>query len=147
MAMVQLNINSVQSCHESFMQSLESRLITYEHESKLHRLATLGKRDMEIETQIAMLKLVMEFDHLNAEGFRKILIKFEKQTGFAVSEEMMAILHGQEFIKDLNFNGRCAKAMARLCKLRSPPLGGLFNVLKFIDMHDTHQNRVLPLVN
>uniref|UniRef100_A0A7S4PRK4 RING-type domain-containing protein n=1 Tax=Cryptomonas paramaecium TaxID=2898 RepID=A0A7S4PRK4_9CRYP len=104
LAMVLVNMNAVDACHTKFMGDLESRLHQYESGSYLD--SEMIQRDIET------LEKVIEFDHLNSEGFRKILKKFDKRTGMGVSEGMLARLRNCRFAKDAD--ARCQAAGSRL---------------------------------
>ncbi len=67
-----------------------------------------------------MLDIVAEYAHLNAEGFRKILKKFDRHVGFAVSGAMQrALLHHSFCVDPHAPAGRCARARTQLERLLS----------------------------
>ncbi len=113
LAMVHVNANAVQRCHESMMRLLESRLAGFQellrrgggrHREHREPLAAAASEDL------ARLQTVLRFSALNSEGFRKILKKFDKRTGCGASSQVLADLRRRGFVADAAVfgNGRCA---------------------------------------
>ncbi len=82
--------------------------------------------EAKVLTSLERLDATMQYDALNYEGFRKILKKFDKRTGCAVSSFVLADLVRLGFFVDSNAlgNGRCSSLRIALnslhCALRIP---------------------------
>jgi SPX domain protein involved in polyphosphate accumulation len=93
------------------------RLLDVEISSYQQRLLSLRQRsvserqnlDSDILKSLERLDATMQYDALNYEGFRKILKKFDKRTGCAVSSSVLADLQRHSFFLDSSVfgNGRC----------------------------------------
>ena len=116
MAMMEVNINAVHHCHEYFIFSLHRRMKLLlsdslpKHESETSIVRRLG----EYEKELDLLNATTEFCCINAEGFRKIAKKFDKQTlsRYRVTEAVLASLRMRPFYADaLSPNGSCRLAL------------------------------------
>jgi SPX domain protein involved in polyphosphate accumulation len=66
--------------------------------------------EAEVLQSLERLDAMMQYGALNYEGFRKILKKFDKRTGCAVTSSVLADLERHGFFVDNSAlgNGRCA---------------------------------------
>ena len=96
LAMVKVNAHAVDRCHEEIMAALEHSLTASQAEVDSRpdwALPCIGSprnrimRDLDVN--IVMLDQATQFDILNYEGFRKILKKFDKRTGYNVSAGLL----------------------------------------------------------
>ena len=122
--MVEVNANAVEACHDGFMQLQELRLDNYEVAAQAgsvdHRSSPFADLRHALQEELRMLDAATEFARLNAEGFRKILKKFDRRVGFGVSPRLLAWLARRSFAADARDPaGRCARARARLERLLS----------------------------
>ena len=92
LAMIKVNSNAVDRCHEETMTVLEHHLASNQTEvNAVDHWALpcfVGERNrlmQDLEVNMMMLDQATQFDALNYEGFRKILKKFDKRTGYNVS--------------------------------------------------------------
>ena len=113
MAMVLVNSNAVQHCHETSLRILEADLQLYQHALASQRInATTGHPVLaaQISSSLERLELLMQYSALNYDGFRKILKKFDKRTGCGASAAVLADLRRRGFYLDGGVfgNGRCA---------------------------------------
>ena len=84
MAMVLVNSNAVQHCHETSLRILEADLQLYQHALASQRInATTGHPVLaaQISSSLERLELLMQYSALNYDGFRKILKKFDRRSG------------------------------------------------------------------
>jgi hypothetical protein len=115
-AMVRVNANAVQRCHESMLRFLEARL------ASLHIRSGKDGRELliaAITDDLARLRATMRFAALNGEGFRKILKKFDRRVGCGASPAAMADLRRLGFFLDTAVagSGRCAALRGALLAL------------------------------
>jgi hypothetical protein len=113
LAMIQVNANAVQRCHENMLRLLDTELNSYQQYFARLRQRPVNERhalNAEVLMSIERLDATMQYDALNYEGFRKILKKFDKRTGCAVSSSVLADLQRHGFFLDSSVfgNGRCA---------------------------------------
>jgi SPX domain protein involved in polyphosphate accumulation len=113
LAMIQVNVNAVQRCHENMLRLLDTELNSYQQHFVSLRHRAVNERQQlnsEILKSLERLDATMQYDALNYEGFRKILKKFDKRTGCCVSSSMLTDLQRHGFFLDSSVfgNGRCA---------------------------------------
>ncbi len=125
MAMVHVNAKAVQRCHEATVLLLEARTADHHREAARRAAAAPGLAAAVADT-LWRLDATMHYDALNYEGFRKILKKFDKRTGCAVSSSVLADLQRHGFFLDSSAlgNGRCAAlriALHALLRALQPP--------------------------
>ena len=111
--MVHVNANAVQRCHEGIFRLIESELERYQQLAATLQLWSTTERpalEAEVLTSLERLDATVQYDALNYEGFRKILKKFDKRTGCAVSACVLPDLQRHGFFLDGSplGNGRCA---------------------------------------
>jgi SPX domain protein involved in polyphosphate accumulation len=92
---------------------IESALERYQQLVATLQLWSTNQRqalEAEVLTSLERLDATMQFGALNYEGFRKILKKFDKRTGCAVSSRVLPDLQRHGFFLDSSDlgNGRCA---------------------------------------
>ena len=118
LAMLKINANAVESCHEDCMSAVEAHLATLQRTLEDRWLPFFPNERRRITQELGnllnLVKGLKTFDDLNWEGFRKIVKKFDKHTGFKVSAEIGARLQGFRFIKDSSISGN-----GRIMHLRS----------------------------
>ena len=111
--MVHVNANAVQQCHEGTLRRIESETQRYQRLAATLQLWPTSERqalEAEVLKSLERLDATMQYDALNYEGFRKILKKFDKRTGCAVSACVLPDLERHGFFLDSSplGNGRCA---------------------------------------
>jgi SPX domain protein involved in polyphosphate accumulation len=111
--MIHVNANAVQRCHDSTLRLIESELQPYQHRATSMQEWSLETRQAlneEVLKSLERLDATIQYGALNYEGFRKILKKFDKRTGCAVSSSVLADLQLHGFVVDSSSlgNGRCA---------------------------------------
>jgi SPX domain protein involved in polyphosphate accumulation len=120
--MVHVNANAVQRCHEGTLRLVESELQRYHQRAAALPLYSTNERqalEAEVLKSLERLDATMLYGALNYEGFRKILKKFDKRTGCAVSASVLPDLQRHGFFLDSSplGNGRCAALRAALSSL------------------------------
>jgi hypothetical protein len=112
MAMLLVNCNAVQHCHETSLRILEAELQSYQQTlaSQRNTAAALAALAPQIAASAERVELLMQYGALNYDGFRKILKKFDKRTGCGASSQVLADLRRRGFVADAAVfgNGRCA---------------------------------------
>ena len=103
--MVEVNANAVHNCYLSFLTYLDRSMQSYESEFYQPSnilIATRERRLQQYESLLALISTAADFCWLNAEGFRKIVKKFDKRTGarFRASEGVLASLRCLAFHSD-----------------------------------------------
>ena len=112
LAMVNVNANAVQRCHENSLRLIESELQHHQQQAAALQLWSMNERhelEAEVLLSIKRLDATAQYAALNYEGFRKILKKFDKRTGCGVSSSVLADLQRNGFFLDCSAlgNGRC----------------------------------------
>ena len=97
LAMLYVNARAVHVCIEESLTTLEARLrVLQTHFSGSFMEAQLQD---EATSALAQLEATVRFGQLNCLGFRKILRKFDKRTGYGVAAAVMADLSHFGFIR------------------------------------------------
>jgi hypothetical protein len=122
LAMVHVNANAVQRCHQGTLRLIESELQHYQQRAAKLQMWPIRERlalEAEVLKSLEQLDATMQYGALNYEGFRKILKKFDKRTGCAVSSSVLADIQRHGFFLDNSAlgNGRCAVLRIALSSL------------------------------
>jgi SPX domain protein involved in polyphosphate accumulation len=91
--MIHVNANAVQRCHDNTLRLIESELQPYQQRAATLQLWSTNERQAlvaEVLKSLERLDAMMQYGALNYEGFRKILKKFDKRSGCAVSSSVLA---------------------------------------------------------
>jgi hypothetical protein len=125
MAMVHVNAKAVQRCHDATLLLLEARSADH-HRAAARRAVAPPLLAAGVADTLWHVDATMRYGELNYEGFRKILKKFDKRTGCAVSSSALADLQRYGFCRDAAGNGRCTTLrgalVALLATLQPQPL-------------------------
>jgi SPX domain protein involved in polyphosphate accumulation len=129
LAMVLLNTQAVERCHEGTLQYLETRLQQLSQRLSMgpqqHAKEEVDAMEAEVAASLEMLETAIRYGALNYDGLRKILKKFDKRTGFGVSPVALESLQRRAFVADAatEGTGRCmalrTALLAMLQHLRS----------------------------
>ena len=100
MAMMEVSMNAVHHCHQSFVSSLQTRIEMLASKAEpsnepAHSVVRLEEYGRELD----LLNATVEFCWINAEGFRKIARKVDKLTmsRYRVSDAVLGSLQSRPF--------------------------------------------------
>lgn len=129
LAMLQVNIRAMQFCHSQMIEWLKDRTFRLRGLSDETLLAAtslggniaVNRLERELEITLSLLETTIKFASLNYDGFRKILKKFDKNSGLGVSPSALADIHARAFVLDISpdSTGPCQAIQADLLQLLS----------------------------